>query len=241
MSREDFVQHIKNLKDRRTPYLEYLPDNQLKMRGDWVGGLSLSQLHSHYETNMHLLHSIRDLLPVTTNKSSWIKSGGTGAKYPDEKIEQIRNTLTNATKQDRLKFYRETMAVLVILKEAIKLRTSDKQRSLSRSPGAPKSFYADSEDIRLPSILFSKLKRGAEAEVVYAKYVMFSAKGELDNADKVRMIRASNTANKVIGMINKFMIGKGYDIDGLDLILVSREYVLIKDSGMHKVIYRLVG
>ena len=116
-----------------------------------------------------------------------------------------------------------------------------KSKSSSRTPGAPKSFYADSEDIRLPSILFSKLKRGAEAEAVYAKYVMFGAKGELDNADKVRMIRASNTANKVIGMINKFMIRKGYDIDGLDLILVSREYVLIKDSGMHKVVYRLVG
>lgn len=116
-----------------------------------------------------------------------------------------------------------------------------KSQSSSRTPGAPKSFYVGSEDIRLPSILISKLQRGAEAQAVYAKYVILGVKGKLDNADKVRMIRASNTANKVIGMINKFMISKGYDIDGLDLILVSREYVLIKDSGMHKVRYRLVS
>jgi hypothetical protein len=97
----------------------------------------------------------------------------------------------------------------------------------------------NTEILDLPIRLKNLLEIGKKSEQAYSQYILKATKKPLTNVQKSRMMVHTKRIGEIVLELNEFVKSQGYSISGLDLLLISGEYVKISSSGSYKTIYVL--
>lgn len=93
--------------------------------------------------------------------------------------------------------------------------------------------------IDLPNKLKTLLEVGKKSEQAYSAYILKASKKPLTEIQKARMNVHTKRIGEVIESIDTYVKAQGYSIKGLDLILISGEYIKIASSGNYSTVYVL--